>query len=132
MRILITIPHFYSAPVEGQNAKHGSSASGAEVRAAALRNCVYGLHQTFGTSQAMIRHQDRRTVAANKDHRHEIHIVIVVKGDDHLLGEVNFDNQVASSFSVDDDPMHLGFYCCLLYTSPSPRDRTRSRMPSSA
>ena len=24
------------------------------------------------------------------------------------------------------------FYFCLLYTSPSPRDRTRSRMPSSA
>ena len=26
----------------------------------------------------------------------------------------------------------VGFYTCLLYTSPSPRDRTRSRMPSSA
>ena len=26
----------------------------------------------------------------------------------------------------------LGVYSCLLYTSPSPRDRTRSRMPSSA
>jgi len=25
-----------------------------------------------------------------------------------------------------------GLYSCLLYTSPSPRDRTRSRMPSSA
>ena len=25
-----------------------------------------------------------------------------------------------------------GIYACLLYTSPSPRDRTRSRMPSSA
>ena len=25
-----------------------------------------------------------------------------------------------------------GVYSCLLYTSPSPRDRTRSRMPSSA
>ena len=25
-----------------------------------------------------------------------------------------------------------GFHGCLLYTSPSPRDRTRSRMPSSA
>ena len=25
-----------------------------------------------------------------------------------------------------------GLCCCLLYTSPSPRDRTRSRMPSSA
>src|SRR5665811_1595545 len=27
---------------------------------------------------------------------------------------------------------HGGFTTCLLYTSPSPRDRTRSRMPSSA
>ena len=26
----------------------------------------------------------------------------------------------------------FGFITCLLYTSPSPRDRTRSRMPSSA
>ena len=26
----------------------------------------------------------------------------------------------------------LNQYTCLLYTSPSPRDRTRSRMPSSA
>ena len=25
-----------------------------------------------------------------------------------------------------------GFYACLLYTSPSPRDGTKSRMPSSA
>ena len=30
-------------------------------------------------------------------------------------------------FTADDKP-----YACLLYTSPSPRDRTRSRMPSSA
>ena len=27
---------------------------------------------------------------------------------------------------------HLNVGTCLLYTSPSPRDRTRSRMPSSA
>ena len=27
---------------------------------------------------------------------------------------------------------HRIFHSCLLYTSPSPRDRTRSRMPSSA
>ena len=25
-----------------------------------------------------------------------------------------------------------GIYCCLLYTSPSPRDKRQSRMPSSA
>ena len=29
-------------------------------------------------------------------------------------------------------PLGDGFINCLLYTSPSPRDRTRSRMPSSA
>ena len=28
--------------------------------------------------------------------------------------------------------IYIWFYYCLLYTSPSPRDRTRSRMPSSA
>ena len=32
----------------------------------------------------------------------------------------------------EDFPGAEGFYICLLYTSPSPRDRTRSRMPSSA
>ena len=29
-------------------------------------------------------------------------------------------------------PVAILYVCCLLYTSPSPRDRTRSRMPSSA
>ena len=47
---------------------------------------------------------------------------IVVSG-----GEVSLDSRAMtgdSSFSLKD--------LCLLYTSPSPRDRTRSRMPSSA
>ena len=30
------------------------------------------------------------------------------------------------------EPDNAEIYACLLYTSPSPRDRTRSRMPSSA
>eukprot|EP00656_Telonema_subtile_P007126 TRINITY_DN13336_c0_g1_i2.p1 TRINITY_DN13336_c0_g1~~TRINITY_DN13336_c0_g1_i2.p1 ORF type:complete len:120 (-),score=23.14 TRINITY_DN13336_c0_g1_i2:27-386(-) len=41
--------------------------------------------------------------------------------------------------SSDPDRLRFGhaassslYYTCLLYTSPSPRDRTRSRMPSSA
>ena len=34
--------------------------------------------------------------------------------------------------SDDDTPVGAMTYSCLLYTSPSPRDRTRSRMPSSA
>ena len=31
-----------------------------------------------------------------------------------------------------DEVIYLRRLICLLYTSPSPRDRTRSRMPSSA
>ena len=54
----------------------------------------------------------------------------------HTLGEIWRRNQVGVP-----TPDHLGKYllgiltdeeACLLYTSPSPRDRTRSRMPSSA
>ena len=30
------------------------------------------------------------------------------------------------------EKMHTGTYACLLYTSPSPRDKRQSRMPSSA
>ena len=34
-------------------------------------------------------------------------------------------------YSIEDEGVAV-FESCLLYTSPSPRDRTRSRMPSSA
>ena len=36
------------------------------------------------------------------------------------------------SLVVRDEGSRTHVYTCLLYTSPSPRDRTRSRMPSSA
>ena len=42
-------------------------------------------------------------------------------------GSRYFEGNVASV-----DIMERNNYNCLLYTSPSPRDRTRSRMPSSA
>ena len=35
-------------------------------------------------------------------------------------------------WGVDIEPAMVRWMLCLLYTSPSPRDRTRSRMPSSA
>ena len=49
--------------------------------------------------------------------------------------KVTEENAKADDFarSVDTSLKTLGLdYVCLLYTSPSPRDRTRSRMPSSA
>ena len=38
----------------------------------------------------------------------------------------------ASKKATDENFDAAVYYICLLYTSPSPRDRTRSRMPSSA
>ena len=37
-----------------------------------------------------------------------------------------------SEWDTDPTRYAIPYYVCLLYTSPSPRDRTRSRMPSSA
>jgi len=46
-----------------------------------------------------------------------------------LTGTVNAqDDGLVGWWKFDDE----GTGTCLLYTSPSPRDRTRSRMPSSA
>ena len=46
-----------------------------------------------------------------------------------LFGRVPHSDEVPS---ITNKPEAFHVYSCLLYTSPSPRDRTRSRMPSSA
>ena len=43
-----------------------------------------------------------------------------------------FDNDYVRGIAVNTDAQHLLRVACLLYTSPSPRDRQKSRMPSSA
>ena len=43
-------------------------------------------------------------------------------------GDIRFGNGSVQNVSQ----LNNYAYTCLLYTSPSPRDRTRSRMPSSA
>ena len=51
----------------------------------------------------------------------------------HMYGMTDLANQCAGARSAEDrDCSFVHPYGCLLYTSPSPRDRTRSRMPSSA
>ena len=62
----------------------------------------------------------------------------------HTWFSEQFDNITYAFFECYDEatyaPHHIqkvlgifaGMRACLLYTSPSPRDRTRSRMPSSA
>ena len=48
-----------------------------------------------------------------------------------IFGRV-FENQVIAAHYDETDPYSLYLVPCLLYTSPSPRDRQKSRMPSSA
>ena len=51
----------------------------------------------------------------------------VAVGDDGLIGTL-----VDGEWVFDDSATNVHLYGCLLYTSPSPRDRQKSRMPSSA
>ena len=48
------------------------------------------------------------------------------------IGSYGGTNQYKDRIFVGDDGSNVFPVGCLLYTSPSPRDRTRSRMPSSA
>ena len=54
-------------------------------------------------------------------------VFAIVTSSKHSTFEKTLATPNATAFPVADQPM-----ICLLYTSPSPRDRTRSRMPSSA
>ena len=52
-------------------------------------------------------------------------IIQMLEAENQLIG--------VDSFSETELPIKkIDAYTCLLYTSPSPRDRTRARMPSSA
>ena len=53
-------------------------------------------------------------------------------GNDTLSGGIGTDTAVYASSWLNYDVVGNKSNACLLYTSPSPRDRTRSRMPSSA
>ena len=52
----------------------------------------------------------------------------------YLPGKIQYHNRRNTNFSVWAflQVRYDQYYCCLLYTSPSPRDRQKSRMPSSA
>ena len=59
--------------------------------------------------------------------------VVVCCGDSITHGHIGYD-WVSSLRNSDDSKIYInaGINACLLYTSPSPRDKTPSRMPSSA
>ena len=56
----------------------------------------------------------------------------VASGIEAELTLVDYSNDLAAAFDSPVQFAHGSFIPCLLYTSPSPRDATLSRMPSSA
>ena len=63
------------------------------------------------------------------------HVIPLLAANYHVLcvSYDGFDETEQSEFpTMLEETEKIETYICLLYTSPSPRDRTRSRMPSSA
>lgn len=114
MRLLVVVPHYFRRSEEAKATsdlehRHGSTSGQVAARTHSLRRCIHSLHQTLGTSQAIIRHVDRRVEPANEAYRHELHIVVVTTGDSHLIEQANLANNLIHQFSVEDNPQHLGF-----------------------
>ena len=66
--------------------------------------------------------------AISQHHQTNIDLVVREKTQAHnILKDLKHINQIFYN-----DFRKGLFYCCLLYTSPSPRDKRQSRMPSSA
>ena len=63
--------------------------------------------------------------------KHVPSIVGIDPTTDLVLLKIQKSGMIAVKFNDENAPVD-GSWFCLLYTSPSPRDRTRSRMPSSA
>ena len=86
--------------------------------------------------------QTRRVVADRADRvtLPRLEHAIVVRGHekgigvtDRIAGKTAHPEHLHLGFCMVPDAGNIGLpEACLLYTSPSPRDRTRSRMPSSA
>ena len=81
--------------------------------------------------------ENRELRKLNKERMKEHHKYLVNKGKNINLSNISIEtieeirkNTIAKEQS---DQIYLfKAYICLLYTSPSPRDRQKSRMPSSA
>ena len=56
-------------------------------------------------------------------------LLVINKASETFERKLSYEQEIL--FNISDMMMEL-YVACLLYTSPSPRDRTRSRMPSSA
>ena len=69
-------------------------------------------------------------MSTNYDHEYDV--IVVGSGNGALTSAICSHDGGAKVLVIEKSNQFGGTSACLLYTSPSPRDRTRSRMPSSA
>ena len=62
----------------------------------------------------------------------ELHSLLKIPKPEHPLVSFVDLSKITCHFEDNLKSVVYSFYTCLLYTSPSPRDRQKSRMPSSA
>ena len=74
-----------------------------------------------------------KLVISGKRATHIIEVLRAEVGQKVKAGEINGRIGEATILAIQQDTVHISWLeTCLLYTSPSPRDATLSRMPSSA
>ena len=86
---------------------------------------------TMSSAQSAIEWIMETNLTTDKKHD-ELNLVICSPGGELPACFALIDVMRGSAIPIKTTGLGMIASCCLLYTSPSPRDRTRSRMPSSA
>ena len=100
-----------------------------------FRRCPYAMRARMALYASQINYEHREVVLRDKpDHMLEVSPKGTVPVFIQSNGDVIEESLELMHFALEQNDPHDWFDCniCLLYTSPSPRDKRQSRMPSSA
>lgn len=108
MRILIVIPHYFGF---GPRCYGSTDATQKQKRTVSLRTCIATLYQQFAGKQQLL-HDAGVTREVNQKMKHELDVVVCVRGSDHLLEELNLPQDCFRVHSTSiEDPILLGYAC---------------------
>lgn len=108
MRILFTIPHFFG---DGPNCYGSTVASQRQKRVHSLRTCIASVHQHFAGRQKFLL-CDGTARDVNQAMLYDIDVVVCVRGENHLLAELDLPEGAYRVHSTEiEDPILLGYSC---------------------
>jgi hypothetical protein len=111
MRVLLTIPHYYTASAVPSTMSHGSQRAAPTARIRALDVCIASLHETFGTHQGMFNLSDNLVLRFNRPSAMEVDIVVCVHEDKHQLSPLQIPSSLYRRHQVSVPPIQIGFEC---------------------